>query len=193
MADNTPTVADPGPLGLAGFATTTFVLSVFNAGILDAKLTAVVLPFALFYGGIAQLLAGMWEFKRNNVFGAAAFSSYGAFWLAFDAYVKYIAGGLPASDANKATGLFLLAWTVVTVIFLISSFGTNGVLATLFVFLTATFILLTWGAFALSSGLDKVGGYLGIITAIIAWYAVLAGVGNATFGKTVFPTFAFKK
>ncbi len=198
MADNTPTVntptvADPGPLGLAGFATTTFVLSVFNANLLDAKLTLVVLPLALFFGGIAQFAAGMWEFKRNNVFGAVAFTSYGAFWLAFDAYVKYIAGGLPAADANKATGLFLLAWTIFTVLMLIASFGTNGVIAAVFVVLTVTFVLLTWGAFAQSSGITKIGGYLGLLTAIVAWYGALAGVANGTFGKTLFPTFPFKR
>lgn len=193
MADNTPTVADPGPLGLSGFALTTFVLSVFNAGILDAKLTLVVLPLALFYGGIAQLAAGMWEFKRNNVFGAVAFTSYGAFWLAFDAYVKYIAGGLPATDVNKATGLFLLAWTIFTLLMLIASFGTNGVIAGVFVILSATFIFLTWGAFAQSAGITKVGGYLGLVTAAVAWYGALAGIANSTFGKTVFPTFPFKK
>ena len=191
MADNTPTVADPGPLGLSGFALTTFVLSVFNAGILDPKLTLVVLPIALFYGGIAQLLAGMWEFKRNNVFGAVAFTSYGAFWLAFDGYVKYIAGGLPASDAYQATGLFLLAWTIFTVMMLVASFGTNAVIVTVFVVLSATFIFLTLGAFLQSAGFTKIGGYLGIVTAGAAWYGSLAGIANSTFGKTVFPTYPF--
>src|SRR4051812_22970298 len=81
-------IADPGPLGLAAFAATTFVLSLFNAKLVkDANLEAVVLPLALFYGGLAQLLAGMWEFKKANTFGATAFASYGSFWLAFAAYV----------------------------------------------------------------------------------------------------------
>lgn len=193
MADNTPTIADPGPLGLAAFAMTTFVLSIFNAGILNAKLTAVVLPLALIYGGTAQILAGMWEFKRNNVFGAVAFTSYGAFWIAFFYYVKYVAGGLPASDANKATGLFLLAWTIFTVILLVASFGTNGVLAAIFVVLTITFIFLTLGAFGNSTGTTKIGGYFGIITAILAWYGAMANIANTTFGKPIFPLFPFKK
>ena len=81
---------------------------------LPSNLEAVVLPLALFYGGLAQLLAGMWEFRKANTFGALAFSSYGAFWLSFAAYVKFIAPGLPASSAGTATGLFLLAWTIFT-------------------------------------------------------------------------------
>ena len=96
-------VADPGPLGLAGFAATTFVLSVFNAKLVKTdSLEAVVLPLALFYGGLAQLLAGMWEFKKANTFGATAFCSYGAFWLAFAAYVKFVVPGLPTASAHTA-------------------------------------------------------------------------------------------
>src|SRR3954452_22629287 len=110
------TIADPGPLGLAGFAMTTFVLSVFNANLItDQKLAAVVLPLALFYGGLVQLLAGMWEFRKGNTFGATAFCSYGAFWLSYAAYVKFVAGDLPADTAHQATGLFLLIWAIFTV------------------------------------------------------------------------------
>ncbi|MDA8276790.1 MAG: acetate uptake transporter [Actinomycetota bacterium] len=193
MADNTPSVADPGPLGLAGFALTTFVLSVFNAGLLDGKLQGVVLPLALFYGGIVQLLAGMWEFKRNNLFGAVAFTSYGAFWLAFWYLIEHASTILVGTDANKAVGLFLLAWTIITVILLIGTTGTNGFLVALFAVLTVTFIFLTVGNFANSTGIIKIGGYFGLITAVIAWYGVLANVFNATHGKTVLPLFAFKK
>src|SRR5690242_21785029 len=108
-------IADPGPLGLAGFAATTFVLSLFNAKVIDnSALEAVVLPLALFYGGLVQLLAGMWEFRKANTFGATAFASFGAFWLSYAAYVKFVVPGLPASTEYKATGLFLLAWAIFT-------------------------------------------------------------------------------
>src|SRR5690242_7943300 len=111
----TAAIADPGPLGLAGFAMTTFVLSVFNSNIIaDKRLEAVVLPLALFYGGLVQLLAGMWEFRKANTFGATAFASFGAFWLSYAAYVKFVVPGLPASTEYKATGLFLLAWAIFT-------------------------------------------------------------------------------
>src|SRR5437868_11108495 len=107
--NETGTIADPGPLGLAAFAATTFVLSVFNANLItDKKLVAVVLPLALFYGGLAQLPAGMWEFRKGNTFGATAFASFGSFWLAYTAYAKFVAGSLPTSTAHQATGLFLL-------------------------------------------------------------------------------------
>jgi uncharacterized protein len=100
-------IADPGPLGLAAFAMTTFVLNVFNANIIGTlALVGVVLPLALFYGGAVQLLAGMWEFRKNNTFGALAFSSYGAFWIAFAWYLRYVSPGLPAVRAHEATGLF---------------------------------------------------------------------------------------
>lgn len=181
-------IADPGPLGLAGFAMTTFILSVFNAHILDASLEAVVLPVALFYGGLAQLLAGMWEFKKNNTFGALAFTSYGAFWLSFAALVKFIAAGLPPATAHKAVGLYLLAWTIFTLYMTIASARTSGAVFGVFIILSLTFIFLTIGELGSNTSMAKVGGYLGIITALAAWYASMAGVTNATWKRTVFPT-----
>ncbi len=187
-------IADPGPLGLAGFAMTTFVLSVFNANIIgNAALEAVVLPLALFYGGIAQMLAGMWEFKKNNTFGALAFTSYGAFWLGFAAYVKFVAGGLPAAQAHEATGLFLLAWTIFTLYMLVASLRTTGLLAAVFAVLTVTFLLLTIGALGNHVDATKIGGWLGLVTAALAWYGSMAGVTNATWGRSVLPTWPLNK
>lgn len=183
-------IADPGPLGLGAFAMTTFVLSVFNAGIIgDGKLEAVVLPLALFYGGTAQLLAGMWEFTKNNTFGALAFTSFGAFWLAFATYVKFVVPGLPADHAYQATGLFLLAWTIFTAYMTVAAVRVSGVVLAVFVALTATFLFLTIGEFATSSTAAHIGGYLGLLTAIFAWYGSFAGVTNSTWGRTVLPTF----
>lgn len=183
-----PEIADPGALGLAGFAMTTFVLSCFNAGLIDASLETVVLPLALFYGGTAQLLAGMWEFRKGNTFGATAFSSYGAFWLAFAAYVKFVAGGLPPDTANQATGLFLLAWTIFTAYMTVAAMKTNGAVLAVFVVLTLTFLFLMIGEFASSGGITKFGGWLGLLTAVIAWYASFAVVTNTTWKQTVLPT-----
>lgn len=188
------TIADPGPLGLGGFALTTFVLSVFNANLIgNAALSAVVLPLALFYGGIAQLLAGMWEFRKNNTFGALAFTSYGSFWLAFAAYVRFVAPGLPAAQAHEATGLFLLAWTVFTAYMLLASMRTTAVIIAIFAALLPTFVLLTAGAFATNADLTKAGGWLGIITAALAWYGSMAGVTNATWGRSVLPTWPMNR
>ena len=145
-------IGDPGPLGLAGFAMTTFVLSVFNTNLLSSKYEATVFGLALFYGGGAQLLAGMWEFRKGNTFGALAFSSFGAFWLAFWFYVAHIVPTLPAAEANKATGVFLLAWTIFTAYMTIASLRTTGAVAAVFVALTLTFLFLCIGAFADSTG-----------------------------------------
>src|SRR5664280_1489583 len=189
----TADIADPGPLGLAGFALTTFMLSVFNANIISNKgLLQVVLPVALFYGGIAQLLAGMWEFKKANTFGALAFTSYGAFWISYATFVKFVAPGLNASPATKAdvhtaAGLFLLAWTIFTAYMLIAALRVNGALVIVFAVLIVTFILLAWGDFASNTSITKIGGYLGIVTAFLAWYASAAGVINATWKRVVLP------
>ncbi|HVA62068.1 MAG TPA: acetate uptake transporter [Mycobacteriales bacterium] len=184
----TTSIADPGPLGLAGFAATTFMLSVFNANLIkDPKLLLAVLPVALFYGGLAQLLAGMWEFKKGNTFGATAFSSFGAFWLSYAALVKFVAPGLPAATAYKVIGLYLLIWTVFTAYMLIASLRSTGAVALVFAVLTVTFVLLTIGAWDQSAKITHIGGWAGLVTAVVAWYASFAGVTNATWGRPVLP------
>ncbi|WP_022882614.1 acetate uptake transporter [Gryllotalpicola ginsengisoli] len=179
-----PVAADPAALGLAGFALTTFVLSAINAGWFNADLTPTVLGLALFYGGVAQLAAGLWEFANRNTFGAAAFSSYGAFWLSFWYLVTFVKLG---DDAAKGTGLFLLAWGIFTLYMTVASWKTNLVTALVFSFLTLTFFALAFADLAGSAGLGKVGGYLGLITAVLAWYGSFASVTNFTFKKTLIP------
>jgi succinate-acetate transporter protein len=156
------------------------LLSCFNAGLVAKNLEAVVLPVALFYGGIVQVLAGMWEFRKANAFGALAFSSYGAFWLSLAAYIKFVAPGLPADSAGSATGLFLLSWTIFTASMTVVALRTDRVLASVFVTLLATFVFLTVGALAGSATIGLIGGYLGILTAVLAWYASFRGVAKAT-------------
>jgi succinate-acetate transporter protein len=186
-------IADPGPLGLAGFAATTFVLSLFNAAIIkNEALEAVVLPLALFYGGLAQLLAGMWEFKKANTFGATAFTSYGAFWLSFAAYVKFVKPGLPPADAHTATGLFLLVFAIFTTYMFVASMRVSGAVALVFLTLAATFIVLTIGNLNDTKNIVKIGGYLGLITAVAAWYASFATVANDTWKRTLLPTMPAK-
>ena len=185
-------IADPGPLGLAGFAMTTFVLSTFNTNILNESMEAAVLPLALFYGGLAQLHAGMWECRKGNTFGATAFASFGAFWLAFYWLVTYDAAHLaPAADAHKAVGLFLLSWAIFTAYMTIAAMRTSGAVLAVFVALTITFVLLTIGKFTTGNAAKDwthIGGWFGFLTALLAWYASFAGVTNATFAKTVVPT-----
>src|SRR4051794_40660094 len=189
-ADTTGTawsVADPGPLGLAAFALTTFVLSMFNSTILNADGEAVVFGLAFAYGGLAQLLAGMWEFRTGNTFGAVAFTSYGAFWLSFWAFEQFYADDIPKASLGQAVGVYLVAWGVFTAYMFIASLRTTGAIATVFALLAVTFFLLGIGEWTTTEGLSKAGGYVGIATAIAAWYASFAAVTNATFGRTVMP------
>jgi succinate-acetate transporter protein len=183
------TTADPGPLGLAAFAATTFVLSAFNANLIDAGLLTVVLPLALFYGGLVQVLASMWEFKKGNTFGATAFGSYGAFWLSYAAYVKFVVADLPPDKANQATGLYLLVWAIFTVYMTVAALRTNAALVAVFAALSATFIVLTIAEFDESTTATKVGGWIGLVTAVFAWYASFAVVTNSTWKRSVIPLF----
>jgi len=178
--------ADPAPLGLAGFALTTFMLSSFNSGLAPKSAEVVVLGVALFYGGIAQLLAGMWEFAKGNTFGALAFSSYGAFWMSFWYLVAH--SGLAKADAPQGIGVFLLAWTIFSIYMTVVTARISGLLFTLFSVLVVTFLFLTVGAFASAPVLTHIGGYLGLVTAFIAWYASFAGVLNGTAKHVVMPT-----
>jgi succinate-acetate transporter protein len=181
-------VADPGPLGLAAFALTTFVLSMYNAGIMDAKGEAVVFGLALAYGGLAQLLAGMWEFRTGNTFGATAFTSYGAFWLSFWAYVQFFAPKIPEADAGHAVGLYLIAWGIFTAYMFVASLRTTAAIALVFALLAVTFVVLGIGDAGGNESITKLGGWIGLATALAAWYASFAEVTNATWGRTVFPT-----
>jgi len=166
-------VADPAPLGLAGFALTTLVLSSVNAGLIPKAAEPVVLGLAFGYGGLAQFCAGMWEFKRNNTFGATAFTSYGAFWIAFALLVTFNVANIPAEARPPAVGIFLLAWGIFTAYMTIAALTLSRPVLVVFVLLTITLFVLAFGAFAgaAGAGLTTLGGYLGIVTAIAAWYA----------------------
>ncbi len=184
--------ADPGPLGLAAFAMTTFVLSMFNANLVNEKGIPVVLGLALAYGGIVQLLAGMWEFRTGNTFGAVAFCSYGAFWISFWAlqvfYAKDIGG-----NAGHAVGLYLWAWAIFTAYMTVAALRVNVAILGVFVLLTATFILLAIGAVGAHTEVTHWGGYIGLATAAVAWYASFASVTNSTFGRTLLPVIPLKR
>jgi hypothetical protein len=178
------TPANPAPLGLAGFAMTTFVLSMFNANFVGAQGLPVVLGLALVYGGIAQLLAGMWEFRTGNTFGAVAFSSYGAFWISFWALVTFA----PAAAAVPAAiGLYLWSWAIFTAYMTVAALRTSGAVLLVFVLLTVTFVLLAIGRSGSHTTVVHWGGYVGIATAAAAWYASFAQVVNSTFGREVAP------
>jgi succinate-acetate transporter protein len=183
--------ADPGPLGLAAFAGTTFVLSLINANLVSAKGIGAVLALALAYGGITQLLAGMWEFRTGNTFGAVAFSSFGAFWISFYLLLKVV----PATTITPhGVSLYLWMWAIFTTYMFLASLRTTGAVALVFFLLSVTFILLAIGDMGTGhTSITHAGGYVGIATAIAAWYASFAAVLNSTFGRIVLPVVALRR
>jgi len=177
-ASAAPVFANPSPLGLCGFAMSTFVLSSINAGWFPAGGTNIIVGLAFFYGGIAQLITGALEFRVGNTFGVTAFTSYGAFWLAL-AFIFIPGTGIldaltKGAAVDQALGLFLLAWTIFTGMLLLCTFRLNNALIITFALLFVTLILLTYGYLGSSTGAHTLGGYLGVATAIAAWYTALS-------------------
>jgi hypothetical protein len=176
-----PLAADPAPLGLAAFALTTFLLSAKNAGWTDGG--NAWLGFAFAYGGLAQLLAGMWEFRNRNVFGATAFSTYGSFWIGLGIYVFFVEGG--SLNALNDLGFILLAFAIFNTYMLLWSSRVNVAVFMVFLTLEITEIVLFLGFFSDSEGIIKAGGMLGVLTAFVAWYTSAAGVVNGMAGRQV--------
>jgi len=187
-------VADPAPLGLAAFALTTFVLSGHNATFIP---DGIWIGLAIFYGGLTQLLAGMWEFRNRNVFGATAFSTYGGFWLSLGAFValatmsKSFAGLLKGPDVDNALAWFLIAFAIFNCYMFFWSTRVSWAVTGVFLTLEVTEILLAIGFFRVAHGYSPywlhVGGWAGVVTAAVAWYTSAAGVVNAMSPRTVLP------
>jgi succinate-acetate transporter protein len=176
--------ADPAPLGLAAFALTTFVLSGHNATFIP---DVIWVGLAVFYGGLTQLLAGMWEFRNRNFFGATAFSTYGGFWLSLGIFVLLaettsLGSALKGPDVLNSLAWFLLAFAIFNTYMLLWSTRVSVAVFAVFATLEATEILLAIGFFREAHGysayITHVGGWVGIATAACAWYASAAGVVN---------------
>ncbi|PWN48283.1 putative FUN34-transmembrane protein [Violaceomyces palustris] len=177
--------ANPAPLGLFGFAATTYTLSMYNIGARGVEVPNVVVGLALGYGGLAQFLAGMWEFASGNTFAATAFSSYGGFWFSYACILIPFFGisegqvnpnGVPETQMADALGIYLSAWFIFTFIMLVASFRSSIGLVTLFFFLDITFLLLFIAEFGGNANVKTAGGAFGILTAAIAWYVGAAGL-----------------
>jgi succinate-acetate transporter protein len=181
--------ADPAPLGLSGFALTTFVLSMINSNLVGSGATPVVFGLALAYGGIAQLLAGMWEFRNENTFGAVAFTSYGAFWISYFILTQLDVVKISPTEVNAGVGLFLWAWGIFTAWMFIAALRTTAAVAIVFLLLTVTFIFLGIGNSGGNQSIIHIGGYVGLATAIAAWYTAMAAVVNSVWGRVVMPVF----
>lgn len=180
----TALTADPGAIGLAGFALTTFVLSLSNAGIISSA-SAATLGVALFYGGLVQLLAGIYEFFKGSTFGALAFTSYGAFWMAF----WYLGANPKVEEAagHLGVGAFLLGWAIFTIYVTVAALKTSRLQILIFVSLSLTFLFLAIGALADVTAITRIGGVFGLITAVLAWYGSAASVIAFTWKRQVLP------
>jgi succinate-acetate transporter protein len=183
----TSPLTNPSPIGLCGFALTTFVLSCFNAGLWISPTVShgVVYGLALWYGGLAQLIAGFLEMRVGNSFGALAFISYGGFWMSLASLsVKSFdfLSALSASDLERALAIYLLAWTLFSFFMFLLTFRMNKVMSGLFGLLVITFAFLTAGKFQSSIVLQQIGGSFGIALALTAWYIAFAALAKDIYG-----------
>lgn len=180
--------ADPAPLGLAGLAATTILLSVVSTGLLREPAALLpVLGLAAFYGGLAQFVAGLFEYRRGNTFGATLFASYGAFWLTY----WWLVPRVILADAHNGLGVFLLVWGVFTAYMAVAALRTSLVVLALLVLLAVMYVLLAAGEFLDGRGthvITQVGGWVGIVAGLVAWYASAAAVINASHRRVLLPT-----
>jgi len=174
---------NPAPLGLAGFALTTWLLSMINAGWFSGDAVNLVLACALAYGGTAQLIAGVMELPRGNTFGATAFISYGAFWWSFALFVLFLHDNVPTAFV----GWYLFLWGVFTFYMWLGTFRSAKVLQAIFLALWITFFLLAAGDWTGSAALRAAGGYMGLVTAALAFYLSAAEIVNEAYGREVIP------
>ncbi|MCW2487036.1 acetate uptake transporter [Candidatus Symbiopectobacterium sp. NZEC127] len=181
----TNSLANPGPLGLMGFGMTTILLNLHNAGFFP--LSSIILSMGIFYGGIAQIIAGLLEYKKGNTFGVTAFTSYGAFWLTLVGILMLPKMGLAEASDAQFLGVFLGLWGVFTLFMFFGTLCANRALQFVFASLTLLFALLAIGNFTGNHGLLTIAGYEGIICGASAIYLAMAEVLNGQFGRTVLP------
>ena len=178
-----PKLSNPAPLGLAGFALTTWLLSMINAGWITGDGMGIVLACALAYGGTAQAIAGIMELPRGNTFGATAFLSYGAFWWSFALFVLFLHDKVSAAFV----GWYLFLWGAFTFYMWLATFRSPRALQAIFLALWITFFLLAAGEWTGSSALHVAGGYMGLVTAVLAFYLSAADLMNEVYDRIVLP------
>ena len=178
---------NPAPLGLMGFGFTTILLNLVNADLLGADALGVVLPMGIFYGGLAQLIAGLLEAKQGNTFGATAFSSYGLFWLSFVALHFLPALGLSSAASPTSIAAYLIIWGLFTALMSIATFKANRGLQVVFISLSLLFFILAAGDLTGFPPIRILGGYEGIFCGSSAVYLAIAEILNETYGKTILP------
>ncbi|MCD6135725.1 acetate uptake transporter [Candidatus Bipolaricaulota bacterium] len=184
---NKPALANVGALGLGGFALSTFILNIVNAGWVDASAIGIVMPVAMLYGGLAQFMAGMWDVRRGDIFGATCFTSFGAFWMGLALFFFMKFAGVPVIADVSASGvaIVLIAWGIFTFYATIASLKLPKAVTWVFITLTILFFLLAIGEFV--PIVHTIAGYEGVLCALIAWYTSAGILINTVHGKTVLP------
>jgi succinate-acetate transporter protein len=177
--------ANPAPLGLLGFGMTTILLNIHNAGFIE--LSSMILAMGLFYGGIAQIIAGIEEWRKNNTFGATAFTSYGLFWFSLVALIVMPAMGIAAKADGQAMGAYLGLWGLLTAGLFVGTLRLNRALQVVFASLAILFFLLAAGDITGNVTLTRIAGWEGIFCGLSACYAALAQVLNEVYGRPVLP------
>jgi len=179
------TTANPAPLGLMGFGMTTVLLNLHNAGFF--KLGTMILAMGIFYGGIAQIIAGIMEWKKNNTFGTTAFTSYGLFWLSLVWLIVAPKIGLGDVNESSAMAAYLFMWGLFTAVMFVGTLKLNKALQFVFATLALLFFLLAYGDYTSSATIKQIAGYEGIICGLSAIYTGLAQVLNEVYGRTILP------
>jgi len=185
-----PVLANPAPLGLMGFGMTTVLLNLWNAGAIP--LDSPILTMGLFYGGVAQIVAGALEFRKGNTFGMTAFLSYGLFWESFALIVLFKIMGLVSFTPSSSLAAYLFMWGVFTLLMFIGTLKLNGALMFVFGSLFILFFLLAAGNAWNNSSVTTFAGYEGIICGLSAMYASIAQLLNEVYGRVVLPIFPVK-
>jgi len=184
---NKPALANVGALGLGGFALSTFILNIVNAGWVDGTTIGIVMPVAMLYGGLAQFMAGMWDVRRGDIFGATCFTSFGAFWMGLALFFFMKFAGIQAFVDVPAAGVavVLIAWGIFTFYATIASLKLPKAVTWVFITLTLLFFLLAIGEFV--PVVHTIAGYEGVLCSLIAWYASAGILINTVHGRTVLP------
>lgn len=180
-------MANPGAWAVTAFATTSFMLGMYNTHLLNPAGAGIVIPVAFFFGGLIQIIVAIMEISRGNLFGAVVFGSYGPFWVIYAALVSLYATSIPAAQITSAISLFLAMWAVLSFIFFIASLRTDLVLVAIIGLIFIGLVLLSIGAGTGQSSLTEAGGWVTLAFAVLAWYHAAGDIIAATFGRTVLP------
>jgi hypothetical protein len=186
-------MADPGAWAVTAFATTSFMLGMYNTHLLNVAGVPIVFPVAFFFGGLIQIIVAVLEISRGNLFGAVVFGSYGPFWVIYGAIETLYGSSIPAAQLGSAVSLFLAMWAVLTFYFFIASLRTDAVLVAIIGLIFIGLVLLSIGAGANSTGITEAGGWVTLAFAVLAWYHAAGDVIAATFGRQLLPVWPLRR